>query len=171
MGFLSKLFSNKSDGPEAKVTISSEVNVASNASDIPPYQGDYAKTIFIWAHDKASPIRKNDDYPRYFLYECGISNPSSYHAKLIQEGYFIKASKASVLNSFKVTELKEILTIMGQPVTGKKDALIERIISTADEITLDSFCKEELFVLSEMGEPFLFNTITMFNYTSIKIGV
>ena len=155
MGFLSKLFSKKPEEPEVKVTIKPQISIAPNSSDIPPYQGDYAKTVFLWAHDKASPIRHNDDYPRYFLFECGISNPASYHKKLIQEGYFIKASKASSLNALKVTELKEILTTIGQPTTGKKDALIERILSTADEISLNSFCKEELFVLSETGEDFL----------------
>lgn len=152
MGFLSKLFSKK---PEVKVTATSHANTTANSLDVPPYQGDYAKAIFLWAHDKASSVRNDDDYARYFLYECGIANPSSYHSKLIQEGYFIKASKESVLNSFKVTELKEILAAVGQPVSGKKEALIERILSTVDENTLNSFCKEELFVLSEIGEAFL----------------
>lgn len=155
MGFLSKLFSKKPQAPEVKATVTGHDNMASYSPDIPPYQGDYAKAIFLWAHDKASPVRNNDDYARYFLYECGISNPSLYHSKLIQEGYFIKASKASMLNSLKVVELKEILTTIGQPVTGKKEVLIERILSSADENILNSLSKKELYILSEMGEAFL----------------
>ena len=155
MGFLSKLFSKQVEDPKAKTTVTIQRSIASISPDIPKYQGDYAKTVFLWAHKKATTVRKNDDYARYFLYECGISNPSDYHTKLIQEGYFKKAPIDSVLNSLKVTELKEMLSSMGQSATGKKEVLIERILTNADESTLSSICKKELFVLSEKGETFL----------------
>lgn len=155
MGFLSKLFSRKTEVSETKASVKSQVNMTSTSPDIPQYQGDYAKAIFLWAHDKASPVRKNDDYARYFLYECGIVNPSEYHSKLIQDGYFTKAPNISILASLKVADLKEILTSMGQPTTGKKDALIERIITNADDNTINSINKENLFVLSEAGKSFL----------------
>jgi len=48
------------------------ISVQHNESEIPPLQGDYAKTVFLWAFSKPSPIRKADDYAAYFLYECGI---------------------------------------------------------------------------------------------------
>ena len=155
MGFLSKLFSKKVDTPEIKVTIGSKVNTDPSTPDIPPYQGDYAKAIFLWAHDKASPVRGDDDYARYFLYECGIAKPAVYHSKLIQEGYFTKAPVSAVLGSLKLPELKEILSSIGQSTTGKKEVLIERIIANSDTQMLDSICKEELFVLSEVGKTFL----------------
>ena len=155
MGFLSKLLSMFTKTSEAKVSVTKQGSTNAPSSDLPPYQGDYAKTIFLWAHNKPSPIKSNDNYARYFLYECGISNPSEFHLNLINDGYFKKAPIDTVLNSLKVAELKEILSSLAQPVTGKKDALIERILSIADEDAINSFCKEDLFVLSENGELFL----------------
>ena len=157
MGFLSKLFSKKetSSNVAVKVTVTTKVNNEPYNPDVPPLQGEYAKTIFLWAHEKASPVRKNDEYARYFLYECGVKNPSSYHKELIADGYFENAPIAAILSSLKVTDLKQFLTSIGQVSTGKKDILIERIIQNADESTLNRLCPDELYVLSEKGKAFL----------------
>ena len=157
MGLFSKLFQKKESAAktEIKITVTAKMNNETYEPDIPPYQGDYAKTIFLWAHDKAGAVRQNDDYARYFLYECGISNPSYYHKELIRDGYFEKAPVTSVLNSFKVADLKQILSSIDQPTTGKKDALIERIIETANDSVLESVCNEELYILSSVGKRFL----------------
>ncbi len=157
MGFLSKLFSKKETEPSAtvKVTVTTKENNESYNPDIPPFQGDYAKTIFLWAHEKASAVHNNDDYARYFLYECGITNPSVYHLELIRTGYFEKAPTSAILNSLKVSDLKQFLSSIGQVSTGKKDVLIERIIQNADESSLAALCSEDLYVLSEIGRAFL----------------
>ena len=155
MGFLSKLFSKRENVPSATVKVTTKVNNEPYNPDIPPFQGDYAKTIFLWAHEKASAVRKNDDYARYFLYECGISNPSAYHRELIRAGCFEKAPATAILNSLKVADLKQFLSSIGQVSTGKKDVLIERIIQNADESSLATLCPEELYVLSEIGRAFL----------------
>lgn len=157
MGFLSKLFLKKETVPSAtvKVTATTKVNNEPYNPDIPPFQGDYAKTIFLWAHEKVSAVQKNDDYARYFLYECGIANPSAYHLELIRTGYFEKAPASAILNSLKVADLKQILSSIGQVTTGKKDVLIERIIQNADESSLAALCPQELYVLSEIGRGFL----------------
>ncbi len=109
----------------------------------------------MWAHSKASPIRSNDDYARYFLYECGIRNPSQYHQSLIAEGYFEEASLEQKLISLKVADLKEILSALGESTTGKKDALIWRIINNADSSLIEKYCPEKLFILSELGQKSL----------------
>ena len=170
MGFLSKLFSKKetSSNVEVKVTVTTKVNNEPYNPDVPPLQGEYAKTIFLWAHEKASPVRKNDEYARYFLYECGVKNPSSYHKELIADGYFENAPIAAILSSLKVTDLKQFLTSIGQVSTGKKDILIERIIQNADESTLNRLCPDELYVLSEKVKRSLKNITNMFWYTSTK---
>lgn len=156
MGFFSNLFKKKEHtqpAPSFNITVKS--GVVSNDPDIPPLQGDYAKAIFLWAHSKASPIKDNDSYARYLLYECGIRNPSKYHRELIDAGYFEEASAEQALNSLKVTELKEILTTLGQSTTGKKDALIWRIANNADGSLIARYCPEKLYMLSEMGQTFL----------------
>lgn len=157
MGFLSKLFSKKEKvtNPSVKITITSKSNVNSWEPDIPPFQGDYAKTIFLWAHEKANVVRKNEEYARYFLYECGILNPSAYHVDLINKGYFEKAPTKAILDTFKVADLKQILSSIGQVSTGKKEMLIERILQNADENTLKTLYTENLYVLSESGKKFV----------------
>ena len=156
MGFFSNLFKKKEHTqPAPSFNITVKAGVVSNDPDIPPFQGDYAKAIFLWAHSKASPIKDNDSYARYFLYECGIRNPSKYHQELIDTGYFEEASIEQSLNALKVTELKEILTALGQSTTGKKDALIWRIANNADDSLIARYCPEKLYMLSDMGQVFL----------------
>ena len=156
MSFFSNLFKKKENTqPKPAVNITVKAGVVSNDPDIPPLQGDYAKTVFLWAHSKASPIKDNDSYARYFLYECGIKNPSKYHQELIAAGYFAEATAEQMLSSLKVTELKEMLSMLGQSTTGKKDALVWRVVNNADEAFIARYCPEKLYMLSEMGKAFL----------------
>lgn len=156
MGLFSKLFS-KNDNVQERVKVDVEVKTEMSnwQPDIPALQGDYAKTIFLWAHAKAAPIKKNEEYARYFLYECGIRNAANYHKKLVSEGYFIEASVESRLAFLKVTELKEILTELSQPVSGKKEALIHRIVEVADDATIKKYVPIVLYELSDCGKKFL----------------
>ena len=58
MGFFSNLFKKKENPqPAAKVSFVEKTGLASHDPEIPPFQGDYAKTIFLWAHNKASPVK------------------------------------------------------------------------------------------------------------------
>jgi len=156
MSFFSKLFKKKEGTqPTITVSVSSKVESSYSNPDIPPLQGDYAKTIFLWAHSKASSIQDNDSYARYFLYECGIRNPSKYHRELITGGFFEAASIEQTLSALKETELKEILTEIGQSTTGKKDALIWRIANNADPSIIARHCPEKLYTLSDAGYAFL----------------
>lgn len=156
MGFFSSLFKKKEN---AKPVINLNPTVKTchtpSAPEIPPYQGDYAKTVFLWAHDKAAPIKSNDSYARYFMYECGINNPAKFHRELIDAGYFVEATVEQMLAALKVSELKEILTVIGQPTTGKKDVLIECIVNNASGALISKYCPERLYILSELGETFL----------------
>lgn len=156
MGLFSNLF-RKRDNLQSTPSVNNTVKagVVSDDPDIPPFQGDYAKTIFLWAHSKASPIKDNDSYARYFLYECGIRDIAKYHRELIAAGYFEEATIELTLNSLKVAEIKEILTVLGQPTTGKKDALVERIVNNADVSVIARYCPGKLYMLSKMGQAFL----------------
>lgn len=124
------------------------------SNKIPLLQGDYAKTIFLWHLKNASPIFSKNKYPAYLLYECGITNPVDYHKNLITEGYFSQASKADILNSFTISQLKEILDNLKLKKSGNKKVLIERIIGTENnEIFFDEY--KNLYSLSAKGKDFL----------------
>ena len=141
--------------PSVIVKISTEVKYDKEQSDIPPLQGEYAKAVFLWAFRKPSAVRSKDQYPGYFLYECGIRDCVEYHKQLIQEGYFEKASTSEMLDAFKVPELKNMLLELEQPVSGKKADLISRILTNADESFINEHVTETLFKLSDKGEGFL----------------
>ncbi len=156
MGFFDKLFSKgkSSNTPTAPQTIT-PTSSASNAVDIPPFQGDYAKTIFLWALNKISAVKSNDEYVRYFLYELGIANPSAYHNQLISEGYFEKASPSEMLNTLKAAELKQLLAELGESATGKKEALIEKLAVCINDEKMRQLFPAPHFVLSEKGSAFI----------------
>ena len=156
MGFLDKLLSKgkSSNTPTVPQTVA-PTSSASSIVDTPPFQGDYAKTIFLWALNKITTVKNNDEYVRYFLYELGITNPSSYHNQLIAEGYFEMASLSDMLNTLKVAELKQILADVGESATGKKDALIEKVAACISDEKMRQLFPAPHFVLSEKGSAFI----------------
>ena len=146
--FISELFGTKQLMKTANTNNSYSPN-------IPNFQGDYAKTIFLWAFNKSSPVKKQSEYARYFLYECGIRDAVLYHRQLIKEGYFTKASMEEKLKTLKVADLKLMLKELEQPVTGKKDILIKRVLENADEQYINNHCESDVYELSEKGHLFL----------------
>lgn len=118
-------------------------------------QGDYAKTIFLWANQKASPVKKRDEYPSYLFYECGIQDAAKYHDKMIKDGFFIPSPVQETLSTLKVDALKEILSSHGQPVSGKKTEIIERILVNVPEEELVAYVSKDSYSLSDTGKKFL----------------
>lgn len=169
MGILSNLFKKSADKemvseqkstssfstPIGKVNVSVSISAPQYNPEIPPLQGDYAKAVFLWAFSKAQPIRDSNYYAAYFLYECGIRDCAEYHQTLIKEGYMIEAEPGEALELFKLPELKEMLKELKQPVSGKKAALIERIVENAEEGFLSAHIPETVYKLSPKGIAFL----------------
>lgn len=155
MGLFSKLFRDKEKPKqEASITISSKID-CSGDNNFPEYQGDYAKTIFLWSQRKAGTIQRANKYPQYIIYECGIADPFGYHKKLLDEGYFEKSKIQDMLASLKASELKEILKEIQLPTSGKKEALIDRIPNNLDIKIVQRYFPEESYSLSKMGKDFL----------------
>lgn len=116
---------------------------------------DYNKAVFLNAYGNGKPLRKNEEYQRYFEFECGITNPRSYHKHLIKEGYLEPSSTTDIISSLKVSELKIICDSLGISKNGKKQDLVEKIISSSPPNFLCSFTKEELYSLSAKGISFM----------------
>ncbi|WP_343083179.1 SAP domain-containing protein [Blautia producta] len=164
MGLFDKLFKKNKDipakdaenitgdqQPNISISVSMEVN-----NDIPAFQGDYAKTIFLNAYQRAAAVKDDDSYQRYLIYECGIKKPSTFHRQMIKEGYLQETSTEENLKTLKVTELKEILESIGEKKTGKKDGLVRRILDTADEEQLfNYFSGEKKYGISQRGKDYL----------------
>lgn len=173
MGFFSKLFGKKNvdistvvkthndDSPaiicNPVITVKVERKEVpyDNTPDIPEFQGDYAKAVFLNAYSKSSPIKSKHEYQGYLLYECGIRDSVKYHKLLIDEGYLEKSTSADMVSALKVTELKSWLSELGLPVGGKKDALVERIVCAVGEEEIQRKLPNQTYVISEKGRNFL----------------
>lgn len=158
MGLFSKLFGKSGTASEkSTLATSPQMSVSINSIDpeTPDFQGDYAKTIFLWALSRASEIKKDSEYVGYLLYECGIKRPSAYHRQMIDEGYLRESTNADMLAALKVTELKELLSSVGASTTGKKDMLVQRALDCVDNETLNRRFSTRTYSISEKGTAFL----------------
>lgn len=177
MGFLDKIFKRNRivshDEQREVVTTSTTNNQVqmqlkfepnSQQVQIPELQGDYAKTLFLNAYQKASPVKSDSQYQRYLIYECGIKEPSKYHLRMIEEGYLEKSSLVEILRSLKVDELKTILDELGQKKVGKKEELIQRIVDNSDINQITQRYSQDTYCISLKGKQFLEQNI---NYIKI----
>ena len=92
--------------------------------EIPPFQGDYAKTIFLSLFQKPFKLNEDNNYARYLTYECGISDVNKYHTELFWQEYIIQAPLFECYSIYTVNELKPLLEEIGQSTKGKKEELI-----------------------------------------------
>ena len=113
-------------------------------------------------------LKKNDAYPSYLKYDFGINNPSKYHQKVIDEGYLEEAPAANSLKHFKVDQLKQILTSNGLSDKGKKDELIQRIVSN---VNLDTLPLDKVYIPSEKGIEYLNKYDYLFKVKKYDIAV
>ena len=102
-----------------------------------------------------SEIGKNKDYPKYLFNEAGILSGSQFHKRMIDEGYLEPAGCKDYLEQCNATELKEILSEKELKSSGKKDALVERILESISEDEIMSRFKVQKYVLTDMGRDFL----------------
>lgn len=156
MGLFDRLFKRTKETSivsEREETFQEKVTTNDN---IPSFQGNYAKAIFLNAYQYASLLKDDNDYQRYLIYECGIESPAEFHKRMIREGYLQESSLMDNLNVLKVSELKQILESVGAKKTGKKDELIERVLVTIDkEESQDHVACEKRYSISAQGKAYL----------------
>ncbi len=111
---------------------------------------EYAIELLLSHHLKGAEI--GNGYITAYVSECKITNPKKLDKWLLKNGYLRKPTIKEALTSYKVTELKKLLSQKGMKVTGKKDELIERLLSvmTEREITLQ-LNSDNRYFLSEKG--------------------
>lgn len=117
---------------------------------------NYAKTVFLYCYsNRPSPVKESNEYPHYFFYECGITDATSFHKSLINNGYFEEASIEAKLGMLTVSELKNILSDLNQLTKGRKAYLIDRIISVSDKSFLQKYFLMPYYSISEKGKKFV----------------
>lgn len=124
--------------------------------EIPKYQGDYAKTIFLnwFSKPKEKPIQGK--WPQYFLYECGIRDCSLFFDQMINNGLIKTIQPEAKLQVLKLTDLKEMLSQRQLPTTGSKAQLIDRIMENFDSNSILKYVgNSPMYSLSISGHEFI----------------
>lgn len=126
---------------------------SSNQGDPPFPNNDFIKTIFLHMFEK-HPYKKEDSFPGYFNYEYGIINMPMYFNEVKNEGLICLSSPEEILALMKVSDLKDILSERSIKKSGRKDELIERILSHIDANELP-ILNEYYFSLSPTGKKYI----------------
>lgn len=129
---------------------------------IPAFQGDSAKTLFLYNVKSSIILKRNpvqneySDYCSYLRYRYGIANPIEYHKQMIEEGYLVLCDYRERLLYCTVAELKMIASNFRLKKTGNKQVLVNTIMTNLTEEQVSSFYKfEYIYKLSELGETWL----------------
>lgn len=92
----------------------------------------YRNIVFLNWCDKKGLGTDADFYPDEIRYDLNIFLPHNRHKKFISLGLLEKHTYKDMLNSFKVTELKEILRQNDLKVSGLKKDLVNRILKNTN---------------------------------------
>ena len=117
-----------------------------------PFIEKYATVAMLYCCGTSKIRDSFNDYPRYLNYIFGITDPIAYHQKLIAEGYYIKASPDIILETYRVSDLKDILAKNNLPTKGRRKALIEEILNNIDTADLNF---GDFYTRSTEGETYL----------------
>lgn len=100
-----------------------------------------------------SPKFKVDEtqFQQFWLYEFAIDEPDELLKKLAKMELIEPANIKSSLDKLKVSELKEILTELGEKITGRKAELVSRVAQAASEEYLESKIRDRYYQLTELG--------------------
>lgn len=96
--------------------------------------------------------KKAEDYPRWFEYDFGIKNPYKKLCELRDKGYLKNSSSETALKKWKLPEIKQALEKQGLSTKGKKEELIQRLVSDG---SVSRIKLPEVLELTEKGWEFL----------------
>lgn len=141
--------------------IKSENNVEhidDNERKIAREKNNFYKAVFLDRYSTGVHIMSDTEYPRYFYYDFGIKSPSSFHKKLIREGYYSPSEISDILESMRISDLKIVLKNLNTTTTGKKSELINRIFNSTSSDHLMLVLQSdgtEFYSLSDKGKKFV----------------
>lgn len=120
---------------------------------IPSTRGLYPAEILLleYCSHGTYPSPKNG-YPGFWWFTYGIRNVGAALKSLENRGYISFSSPSAALNGLTVTQLKEILSTIGQATTGKKAELIERISETVLANDLLAMGVQPKYALTNLGQ-------------------
>lgn len=104
---------------------------------------------------KAPSELRECDYPHFMFSKVGIEVVGKLHKELFDKGFYEKAGNREALANLKVGEIKEIIGKLGLSIKGKKEDLIDGLISQADEYELKNLINSQFYKISEHGQQWM----------------
>jgi len=105
--------------------------------------------------ERADGHKVGDEFPNYFEYQYG-ANPSSLLEKALTNNFLIKSD--SIVNNMektKTSKLKEVLKRHNLKVSGKKQELLERLITNISEEELKTAFPDSYYILNNKGKSII----------------
>ena len=111
---------------------------------------EYAIEMLLGGHLRGRAI--DNGYIVAFMHECRITNPEKLDYWLLENDYLREPSIQESLARYKVSELKQLLTEKGMKISGKKNELIDRLISVmSDQEIASQLNSDNRYFLSQKG--------------------
>ena len=102
--------------------------------------------------ERANGHKVGDEFPHYFKYQYG-ANPSSLLEKALTNNFLIKSdSIVNNIEKIKTSKLKEVLKKHNLKVSGKKQELIERLVTNVSEEELKAAFPDLYYILNDKGK-------------------
>lgn len=125
--------------------------------DIPEYNQTLAYCTFLKKYptiQKPSDMRECD-YSHYTFSHIGVEIVSDLHKELFDKGFYEESASRDALEKLKVGEIKEIIEKLGFTIKGKKEDLIDGLVSQASEPELKSMLPIVIYRISQFGQSWL----------------
>ena len=136
---------------------SKTMNGATITESVPEYNEVLVFYTFLnkYPRIKSPDLLQESDYPHMIFSRVGICEVSKLHRELHTKGFYQKADNKDTLMGYKVCDIKVIIEKLGLNIKGKKEDLIDGLISQVDENVLSSMIGNQYYVISDYGKQWM----------------
>lgn len=127
------------------------------SESIPEYNEVYVFYTFLQKYPtiKKPELVRECDYAHWMFARIGIEVVGKVHKDLYEKGFYCKAPNRNILSTMKVGEIKAVIEKLGLNIKGKKEDLIDDLISQVDEDTLASMLDQSVCTISAFGKQWM----------------
>lgn len=120
----------------------------------PSCDGLYPHEVLVLSYAHRYFIDGNE-FPGFWWYKYGIEDVQKLLDTLLQKGYIKAGTTEDAVKAEKLTTIKETLKEYNLKTTGKKDALVQLLVSNVQEDVLSQIFVKRPYILTSMGQEVL----------------
>lgn len=120
----------------------------------PIVEGLYAHEILALSYAETYHT-SGDEYQRFWWWQYGVKDVAGMLKSLQARGFIAEGDVGSAVRACKASELKEFLKAQGMMVGGKRDELVNRILTEADPAAVDIAFPNRTYILTDKGKKVL----------------